>query len=369
MKVPFVDLRLLHSGLEEELHGVFARTLSNSSFVLGPDVLRFEQEFAAYCGTAHCIAVNTGTAALHLVLAALGIGPGDEVITVPHTFIATAEAITACGATPVFVDIDPISYCLDPRLIEAAITPKTRAILPVHIYGQTADMDAILEVGHRHGIPVVEDACQAHGAEYKGKKAGSLGIAGCFSFYPGKNLGACGEGGAVTTDDPQLAHKIRMWRDHGSRIKYEHQFPGHNMRMEGIQGGVLSLKLRHLDLWNDQRREAAAEYSRHLAQFPSVILPVELDNCRHVYHLYVIQSDDRDLLRQQLTEAGIETGLHYPIPLHLQEAYRHLGYSAGDFPVTERLKDRILSLPIYPGIQATAIEHVASQLQASCYVA
>ncbi len=367
MKVPFVDLKLLHSEVEEELHEVFARVLADSSFVLGPEVLQFEQEFAAYCGTAHSIAVNTGTAALHLVLASLGVGPGDEVITVPHTFIATAEAISACGATPIFVDIDPVSYCMDPGLIEAVITPKTRAIIPVHIYGQMADMDAILEVANRHGIPVIEDACQAHGAEYKGRRAGSLGIAGCFSFYPGKNLGACGEGGAVTTDDAELAQKVRMWRDHGSRKKYEHQFAGHNMRMEGIQGGILSVKLKHLDRWNNQRRAAAAEYSR-LLDGNAIALPVEMDYGRHVYHLYVIQSDDREALKKQFADAGIESGLHYPIPLHLQEAYRHLGYSVGDFPVAERIKDRILSLPMYPGLQIAAIEHIAAELQEICNV-
>jgi dTDP-4-amino-4,6-dideoxygalactose transaminase len=360
-------LKLLHREIEEELREVFARVLANSSFVLGPEVLKFEQEFAAYCGTAHSIAVNTGTAALHLVLAALGIGPGDEVITVPHTFIATAEAITACGAKPVFVDIDTVSFCMDASLLEGAITAKTRAIIPVHIYGQMADMDAILEVANRHGIPVIEDACQAHGAEYKGRGAGSLGIAGCFSFYPGKNLGACGEGGAITTDDAELAQKLRMWRDHGSRKKYEHQFAGHNMRMEGIQGGILSVKLKHLDRWNSQRREAAAEYSRVL-DGSGITLPVEMDYGRHVYHLYVIQSDDREGLKRQLADAGIESGLHYPIPLHLQEAYLHLGYSVGDFPVTERVKDRILSLPMYPGIKPDAIEHLAAELQEICNV-
>jgi dTDP-4-amino-4,6-dideoxygalactose transaminase len=367
MKVPFVDLKLLHCEIEEELRAVFARVLSNSSFILGPEVQQFEQEFAAYCGTAYCVAVNTGTAALHLALASLGVGPGDEVVTVPHTFIATAEAITACGATPVFVDIDPDSFCMDPGQIEAAITGKTRAILPVHIYGQTADMDSILQIANRHDIPVIEDACQAHGAEYKGRKSGSLGIAGCFSFYPGKNLGACGEGGAVTTNDGELAQRIRMWRDHGSRVKYEHQFAGHNMRMEGIQGGLLSVKLRHLDRWNDQRREAAREYAGTLAGM-GIGLPIEMDYGRHVYHLYVIQTEDRDAMRRQLTDAGVESGLHYPIPLHLQEAYRHLCYAAGDFPVAERVKDRILSLPIYPGLTANAIEYVAAGLQENCNV-
>ena len=367
MKVPFVDLKLLHRDIEDELREVFARVLRDSSFVLGPEVQRFEQEFAAYCGTEHCIAVNTGTAALHLVLASMGIGPGDEIITVPHTFIATAEAITACGATPVFVDIDPVSFCMDPARLEAAITRRTRAIIPVHIYGQMADMNPILAIARQHNLPVIEDACQAHGAEYLGQKAGSLGVAGCFSFYPGKNLGACGEGGAVTTNDAKLAQKIRMWRDHGSRKKYEHQFSGHNMRMEGIQGGVLSLKLNYLDRWNDQRRRAAAEYVKALSG-SGIKVPVEMSYGRHVYHLYVIQVEDRDGLRQRLLEAGIEAGLHYPIPLHLQEAFQYLGYAAGDFPVTESVKDRILSLPMYPGITVDAIGHVAMEALESCNV-
>ena len=366
MKVPFVDLKSLHGEIAEELREVFDRVLRDSTFVLGPEVQRFEQEFAAYVGTAHCVAVNTGTAALHLVLASLDIGPGDEVITVPHTFIATAEAITAVGARPVFVDIDPVSFTMDPALLEAAITSKTRAIIPVDLYGQTADMDPILQIANRHGIPVIEDACQAHGAEYKGRKAGSLSLAGCFSFYPGKNLGACGEGGAVTTDDAALAQRIRMWRDHGSSKRYEHAFPGLNMRMEGIQGGILSVKLKYLDRWNDQRRESAAAYDKALTG-TDLSQPADLSYGRHIYHLYVIQTDHRDALRQQLTDAGIESGLHYPIPLHLQEAYRSLGYKVGDFPVTETVKGRILSLPMYPGIQAEAITQVVSELQEICH--
>lgn len=367
MKVPFVDLKSLHEEIESELREVFDRVLHTSAFVLGPEVIKFEREFAAYVGTRHCIALNTGTAALHLTLAALGIGAGDEVITVPHTFIATAEAISAVGARPVFVDVDPVSFTMDPTLLEAAITEKTRAIIPVDIYGQVADMDSILEIANRRGIPVIEDACQAHGAEYKGRKAGSFGAAGCFSFYPGKNLGACGEGGAVTTDDDELARRIRLWRDHGSEKRYEHIFPGLNMRMEGIQGGILSVKLKYLDLWNNQRRKAAAVYDAALTS-TDIETPVEMAHNRHVYHLYVVQADNRDNLRQRLTESGIESGLHYPVPLHLQQAYRFLGYKEGAFPVTERLKDRILSLPMYPGIQAECVERVASELRESCYV-
>lgn len=367
MKIPFVDLHLLHHEIEDQLHEVFSRVLSNSTFVLGPEVEQFEQDFAAYCGTEHCVAVNTGTAALHLVLAALGVGPGDEVITVPHTFIATAEAISAVGATPVFVDIDPVSFCMDPNPIESAITARTRAIIPVHLYGQMADMDAICAIAVKHQIPVIEDACQAHGAEYRGQKAGSIGLAGCFSFYPGKNLGACGEGGAVTTNDTQLARRLQLWRDHGSSKKYEHQFAGHNMRMEGLQGGILAVKLKYLDRWNDQRREIARHYATAMAGI-QLSLPKEMDYARHVYHLFVVQSEDRDGLRRQLAEAGVQSGLHYPIPLHLQQAYFHLGYRKGDFPVTERVKDRILSLPIYPGMSTAAVDWMAAELQESCHV-
>jgi len=367
MKVPFVDLRSLHSEIEGELQEVFSRLLRSSAFVLGPEVEMFERDFATYCGTEHCVAVNTGTAALHLVLAALGIGPGDEVITVPHTFIATAEAITAVGATPVFVDIDPVSYCIDSSLIEPAITARTRAIIPVHLYGQTADMDTINEIAAAHNIPVIEDACQAHGAEYKGRRAGSLALAGCFSFYPGKNLGACGEGGAVTTNDLELAQRLRMWRDHGSVKKYEHLVAGYNMRMEGLQGGILAVKLKYLDHWNDQRRNTALYYAKVLAG-TQLTLPVEMPYSRHVYHLYVVQADDRDALRQQLSDSGIESGLHYPIPLHLQHAYRHLGYKNGDFPVTERVRERIISLPMYPGMPTSAADWMAAELLESCNV-
>ncbi len=367
MKVPFVDLASLHCGIEQEMAEVFHRVVHSSAFVLGPEVERFESEFARFCGVQHAVAVSNGTVALQLVLAALGVKAGDEVITVAHTFIATGEAITAVGATPVFIDISPMSFNMDPALLESAITPRTRAIIPVHLYGQCADMKQILEIADRYNLPVIEDACQAHGAEYDGRRAGSQGIAGCFSFYPGKNLGACGEGGAVTTNDPELAARVRMWRDHGSIRKYEHDFPGLNARMDGIQGGILSVKLKYLDRWNDQRRHAAALYDQELAS-SDVVIPLELGYGRHVYHLYVIQSDDRDQLRSRLLEAGVETGLHYPIPLHLQKAYRWLGYREGDLPVTEKVKSRILSLPIYPGISDEAVKQVACEILESCYV-
>jgi dTDP-4-amino-4,6-dideoxygalactose transaminase len=361
--VPFSDLAALHAGIEEELRQAFDRVLKSSAFVLGPEVVAFERSFAEYIGVEHCVGVNSGTAALHLALAALGVGPGDEVITVAHTFMATAEAITAVGARPVFVDIDPVSYTIDPQMVHRAITSRTRAILPVHLYGQAADMDPILEIAGRHGIAVVEDAAQAHGTLYKGRKAGSLGIAGCFSFFPGKNLGALGEGGAIVTNDGALAKRLRMWRQHGSERKYEHCFPAFNMRMNGLQGGFLAVKLRYLDRWNDQRRAAAARYALHLADAP-VTLPGEMAYSRHVYHLYVIQCEDREILKRMLAETGIETRLHYPTPLHLQEAYRQLGYRQGDLPVTERIARRILSLPIFPGISETALERVSQTILA-----
>ena len=368
MKVPFVDLRLLHQEIEDELRLAFAKVLDSSAFILGPEVEAFEKEFAEYCGVEHCVAVNNGTSALHSALVCLGIGPGDEVITVPHTFIATAEAITAVGATPVFIDIEPDSYCMDPTLIEPAITKMTRAIIPVHLYGQMADMDRILAVASAYNLPVIEDACQAHGAEYKERRAGSLGFAGCFSFYPGKNLGACGEGGAVTTNNDALANRLRFWRDHGSTRKYEHEFPGHNMRMEGIQGAFLRVKLRHLDRWNDLRSRAAERYAHALSGIP-LTLPSAASHRKEVFHLYVVQAKDRDSLRSQLADAGIETGLHYPTPLHMQPAYRHLGYSPGSFPVSEQAATRVLSLPMHPGLSNEAIDYVASQVQEICHVA
>lgn len=356
-KVPFVDLKMQQRQLSAELQAAFTRVLQNASFVLGPEVDAFEKAFASYLGSQHCIAVNTGTAALHLTLLGLGIGSGDEVITVPHTFIATAEAISAVGARPVFVDVDPDSYNMSPARLEKAITPRTRAIIPVHLYGQPADFDALNAIAIRHGIPIIEDACQAHGAEYKGRKAGSIGRAGCFSFYPSKNLGCCGEGGAVVTNDPALAQQVRMLRDHGSKHKYEHQVPGYNFRLEGLQGAFLNVKLKYLDGWNDQRRAVAARYRQVLENAP-LILPREMTNSRHVYHLYVVQTDQREALREHLSKRGIETGLHYPMPLHLQEAYRHLGYSRGDFPVSERVAEHGMSLPIYGEMETEAADVV-----------
>lgn len=361
MKIPLVDLGAQHRQLETELQAAVQRVFQRSSFVSGPEVERFEAEFASYLNATSCVAVSSGTTALHLVLHALGIGPGDEVITVPNTFIATAEAISAVGAKPVFVDVNPVSYTMDPARAERAITAKTRAFLPVHLYGQPADMDALLEIAHGRSLAVLEDACQAHGAEYKGRKAGTLGAAGCFSFYPSKNLGACGEGGAVVTSDPDLAERIRLLRNHGSVSKYEHRFPGYNFRMEELQGAFLAVKLKYLDEWNERRRMLAQHYDR-LFSGSGVVTPTEMPYAKHVYHLYVIQAENREALRRRLTEQDIETGLHYPIPLHLQEAYRSLGYRRGDFPVSERLAERALSLPMYPDLTFEAVEHVASPI-------
>ena len=362
MKVKFVDLSAQHKPLEAELKETFSRVLANCSFVLGPEVEKFEKAFAAFCGVEHCVAVTNGTAALQLVLQGLGIGAGDEVITVSHTFIATAEAISAVGARPVFVDIDPVSYTMDPNKVEAAITPRTKALIPVHLYGQPADMDPLNAIAAKHKLFVIEDSCQAHGALYKGRRAGSLATAACFSFYPSKNLGACGEGGAVTTNDAALARQIRMLRDHGSLKKYEHDFPAYNLRLEGIQGGVLAVKLPHLDGWNSNRRILAARYNEMFAG-TKVVAPKEMPYARGVYHLYVVLVEDREALKQALAEQGIETGLHYPIPLHLQKAYEHLGYKKGDFPVSEHVASHLLSLPMYAELPTEHVEHVAKTIR------
>jgi dTDP-4-amino-4,6-dideoxygalactose transaminase len=362
LKVKFVDLSAQHKDLEAEIKEVFNRVLANCSFVLGPEVEKFEKAFAAYCEVAQCVAVSSGTAALQLALQGLGVGPGDEVITVAHTFIATAEAISATGARPVFVDIDPVSYTMDAAKLEKAITPLTKAIIPVHLYGQPADMDAVNAIAAKHNLQVIEDSCQAHGAKYKGRRAGSLATAACFSFYPSKNLGACGEGGAVTTNDLELAKKVRMLRDHGSVKKYEHDFPAYNLRLEGIQGGVLAVKLPHLDGWNENRRVLAKRYDDFFAG-SKVAAPRQMPYAEHVYHLYVIVVEDREALRNALTEQGIENGLHYPIPLHLQKAYADLGYKKGDFPVSEHVAAHHVSLPMYAELPVEHVEHIAKTVR------
>jgi dTDP-4-amino-4,6-dideoxygalactose transaminase len=363
MKVPFLDLQAHHQPLRAQFDAAIAAVVDESAFAGGPYVARFEQEFAAFCGVPHCLAVGNGTDALWLSLLALGIKPGDEVITVPATFMATAEAISCCGARPVFVDIDPVTYTLDPAQLEAAITPRTRAIIPVHLFGQMADMEAILAIAARHGLPVVEDACQAHGATRNGHPAGTLGAAGCFSFYPGKNLGAFGEAGAVITANPAVKEKIAMYRDHGQARKYHHALIGWNARMDGIQGAVLSVKLPHLEAANQRRRAHAALYRKLLAGL-EVITPVEAPGNHHVYHVYAVRVAQRDAVLAAMGEAGVACGIHYPVPVHLQEAYAFLGYRPGSFPVAEQCAREFLSLPMYPELTEEQIRYVAAQLQA-----
>lgn len=361
--VPFIDLPAQFKALKPQIDRALEPIFNSTSFILGPAVGEFEQSFASYIGTEHCVALNSGTAALHLALLALGIGPGDEVITAANTFIATAEAVTFAGATPRFVDAQPDTYNIDPSKIEAAINSKTKAIIPVHLYGQPADMDAIQEIAAKHKLRIVEDACQAHGALYKGKQAGTMSDIACFSFYPGKNLGAAGDGGAVVTNDADLADKIRLLRDHGSRKKYEHEIVGHNFRLDSVQAAILSVKLPHLNDWNAARRRHAAFYTKQLAPSTEVVTPIVANDCESVFHLYVVQVPERDRVQKALRDADVQTGIHYPIPIHLQPAYKHLGYKAGDFPVAERLAGRILSLPMYAELadaQKTRVVEVLS---------
>jgi len=421
MEIPFLDLKTPHRELEEELDDVFRRCLRTASFVGGEQVQGFEQEFAQFCETKYCVAVNSGTDALRFALIAAGIGPGDEVITVPNTFIATTEAISQTGAKPVFVDIDEKTYNMDPSKLEdflkkryalcampalrkasgggrsasgphgsrpysytaalqhSSTAKRLKAILPVHLYGQPVNMDSILEIADRYGLIVIEDACQAHGALYysrkeeRWKKAGSMGLAGCFSFYPGKNLGACGEGGAVTTNNEEIAQKIRMLRDHGQAKKYYHEFEGYNGRLDAIQAGILRVKLKHLADWNEKRRRNASLYTQLLntaapqhgstAALNTIITPFEPSWSEAVYHLYIIRTQKRDELQKYLSENGISTGLHYPIPLHLQNAYKDLNLINGNYPVTEKVSNEILSLPMFPNLTSEQIEYVTSKIK------
>jgi len=357
--IPYLDLKAQYRSIKDEVLAAVSGVLESSQFVLGPEVASFEKEFAAFCHAPHAVGVNSGTSALHLAFLAAGIGPGDEVITTPFTFVASVSSIEYAGARPVLVDIEPRSFTIDVSQIERAITPRTKAILPVHLFGQPADMDPILEIGRRRGLTVIEDAAQAHGAEYKGRRAGSMADLGCFSFYPGKNLGAYGEGGAVTTANPEYDRKLRMLRDWGSEKKYEHVLKGFNYRMEGIQGAILRVKLRHLEAWTEARRAHAAAYSRLLAA-AGVEYPHEMSYARHVYHVYAIRTRRRAELQAQLQAAGIQTGIHYPIPVHLQPAYSNLGYKQGDFPVAEKAAAEVLSLPLYSELTAAQIEEVAA---------
>jgi dTDP-4-amino-4,6-dideoxygalactose transaminase len=358
MQVPFLDLKVQYRQIATELKPVLEEIMANGAFIGGPQVAAFEEEFAAFCGGGYCVGLNSGTDALRFALMAAGIGPGDEVITVPHTFIATTEAISQAGAVPVFVDIEPAGCTMDASQIGRRITSKTRAIVPVHLYGQPADMDPILEIAHKHQLTVIEDACQAHGALYKGRPAGSLGAAGCFSFYPGKNLGAFGDAGAVVTADENLARTMRMLREHGQSQKYYHDMEGYTGRLDAIQAAVLRLKLRRLAEWNRARRGNAQLYDRLLADVAGVTVVREAAAVQSVYHLYVILVDDRDGLQQHLTSKGIGTGLHYPLPLHLQKAYAQRGFQKGDFPVSEATAARLLSLPMFAELSPPQIEYV-----------
>lgn len=361
MDVPFVDLKSQYFSIKSEIIAEITKVLDSGQFVLGSAVSKFEEEFAAYCGSKYGIAVNSGTSALHLAMLAAGVGPGDEVITVPATFVATVAAIGYTGATPVFVDVDPVTYTMDPALIEAAITPKTKAIVPVHLYGNPADMDPIMEVAQRHGRMVIEDAAQAHGAEYRGRRCGSIGDLGCFSFYPGKNLGAYGEGGLVSTSNPDFAKTIRMLRDWGAEKKYEHVLKGYNYRMDGVQGAILGVKFQYLEQWTEARRDHASTYQRLLAE-SQLTLPTATANSRHVYHVYATQTEHRAELGAFLGSRGIQSGIHYPYPIHLLLAYSELGHKVGDFPVSEGLASRELSLPMYPEISLPHLEAVAAAI-------
>jgi dTDP-4-amino-4,6-dideoxygalactose transaminase len=390
-KIPFLDLVTPHQDLEAELLAVVKKAFSNAGFIGGPMVEEFEQEFAAFCGAKYCVGVNSGTDALRFAFMAAGVQPGDVIITVPHTFIATTEAISQAGAHIAFVDIHQQTYTMDPEklreyletrcefnsktgeTIERGSNRRVVGIVPVHLYGQTADMDPILELAEKHNLFVIEDACQAHGAQYFSKKdnawklAGSMGKAAAFSFYPGKNLGACGEAGAATTNDPAMAARMKMIRDHGQAKKYYHDIEGYNGRLDSIQAGWLSVKLRHLAKWNEARRTHAHRYHELLAEAKdSIVIPIEASWTKGVYHLYVVRVQDREAFQSVLAEAGIGTGIHYPIPLHLQKAYENLNYKKGDFPVTERVAAEIVSLPMFPQLSESQRSEVASKVLEFC---
>ncbi|MGC2450894.1 MAG: DegT/DnrJ/EryC1/StrS family aminotransferase [Candidatus Sulfotelmatobacter sp.] len=362
VKVPYLDLKAQYRSIKPEIDAAISAVLESCQFVLGPEVAAFEQEFAAYCGAAECIALNSGTSALHLALLAGGIGPGDEVITTPFTFVASVAAVLYAGARPVLVDIDPRSFNIDPNKIEAAITTRTKALLPVHLYGQPADMDPVTQIARRRGLIVVEDAAQAHGARYKGRPVGSIGDMACFSFYPGKNLGAYGEGGAVTTSNLDYARNIRMLRDWGQDRKYHHLLRGYNYRMAGFQGAVLRVKLRHLEKWTEARRSLVRQYDELLAGC-DLQTPGEMPWARHVYHVYTVRSKERDGLQVALNDNGIQTGIHYPVPVHLQPAYADLGYGPGAFPQAEAAAQQVLSLPLYPELSSQAVAQVADAVK------
>ena len=369
MQVPFLDLKVQYQSIKSEVDAAIQKVIDNTAFILGESVSNFEQNFAKAHNAKHCIGTSSGTDGNHLATWALGISPGDEVIIPANTFIATAWGVTLCGATPVLVDCHPASYNLDPERVEAAITSKTKAIVAVHLYGQPAEMDKLRELANQHNLFLIEDAAQAHLAEYNGEKVGGLSSASSFSFYPGKNLGAYGEAGAVLTNDDQLAADLKMFREHGQSEKYCHQSFGHNYRMEGIQGAVLGVKLKYLDKWTEGRRRAAAKYKELLSDLDEIKLPMEMPYAKHVYHLFVIQvngsngKETRDKLQKFLGENGVASGLHYPIPLHQQNCFSYLGYKEGDFPVTEQLATTGLSLPMFPELSDDKIQYVSEKLR------
>lgn len=361
MKVPYFDLKAQYSNLREEILAAIDRVCQNTSFILGEEVTLFEREFAAYCEAKYCVAVNSGTSALHLALLGAGVVPGDEVITTANTFIATAEAVSYCGARPVFVDIDPKTGNIDAGQIEGAITERTKVILPVHLYGRPVDFEPIAEIARRHNLTVIEDACQAHGARYHGKRIGSLGRAAAFSFYPGKNLGAYGEGGALTTNDEEIAQLARTLRDHGQTQRYFHDFIGYNYRMDGFQGAVLRVKLRHLDEWTAKRQELGGLYREALAG-AAVELPHDDPQSESAYHLFVAYVNERDRAREELAARGVQTAIHYPRPVHLQKPYAELGWKPGSLPHTERACERVFSLPLFPEMTAGQVRAAAEAL-------
>lgn len=364
LRVPFVDLRAQYETLRDEVEARMGRVLESGSFILGPHVLEFEHAFADYLDVRHAIGLANGTDALLLTLKALGIGPGDEVITAANTFVATVEAIVHAGARPFLVDIDPASYTLDPARVGRAVTPRTRALIVVHLYGQSADLDALAALARRHDLILIEDATQAHGAWYRGQRVGSIGRAACFSFYPAKNLGAYGDAGAAVTNDDDLARSLRKLRDHGSAAKYDHEVVGYNSRLDELQAAVLLAKLPHLDRWNALRQNHAHRYDALLSGVPGVTTPVQRAEGSHVFHLYVIRvaQGERDTLREYLGERGIGTGIHYPQPVHLTAAFRHLGYRVGAFPVAEAAAAEVLSLPVYPELTEEQVAYVAQQI-------
>jgi dTDP-4-amino-4,6-dideoxygalactose transaminase len=357
-QIPLVDLKAQYHSIKGEIDSVIERVLDHAEFILGEEVSSFEKEFARFCGAQEAVGVASGTEALRLALLACGVGPGDEVITTPFTFIATAEAVSHVGARPVFVDVEPRSLNLDPKQVERALTKRTKAILPVHLYGRPADMDPLWDIAHAHKLWLIEDAAQAHGASYKGKRVGTIGHAGCFSFYPGKNLGAYGDAGMLVTNNRDIAERVRLLRDHGRKTKYEHSRVGSNSRLDALQAAILRVKLRKLERWNARRRSLANSYRELLASLGLILPPPDSDSFTSVYHLFVVRVSSRDSVREALANEGIATGIHYPIPLHLQPAYRSLGYRRGDFPVSEQAANSVLSLPLYPELPKASVLRV-----------